>query len=229
MRKIFELEDEFDSALDTGDHHDDTSIQNGRNLSHAAMRRLSGASSRRGRPSHAPLPSKTSPHTKLNTLINRVNDVNAFSPLAQVFNPILGHHDDGDRDAHIYGSPPATQGISYGPASRRRLTSILSSHPRPAPETFSNGQSSNRPNRIVSGQETTPQHGIPPRSRSQDPHLTRSPVSAQEVKDLEDDIGENPEQATMISRLDDIERRQAKIESLLIEISNSMKGDQRHG
>ncbi|KAF9482552.1 hypothetical protein BDN70DRAFT_874905 [Pholiota conissans] len=229
---IFELEEE--SALDTtGETNDDISIQNGRQPSHSSMRRLSGASSRRGRTGHPQPPSKTSPHTRLNTLIGRVNDVNTFSPLAQVYNPLLAHdlaHDDHNRDPLIHGSPSAAQAISYGPASRRRLTSILSTQQRPSLDTF--GQSSHRPSRIVSGQETSspPQYGIPPRSRSQDPpHSARNPISAQEVKDMEDDTGENPEQITVMSRLDNIERQQAKIESLLLEISKNVNRSHAYG
>jgi hypothetical protein len=198
-------------------------------VSHGSMRRLSGTSTRRGRSSHPPAPAKTSPHTKLNTLVSRGTDIGTFSPLAQVFNPFL--HDD-NREAQVFGSPPTTQGVSYGPASRRRFTSILSSQPRPAPETFSNGQSNHRSNRILSANETTssPQYAIPPRSRSSDPsHSMRSPVSAQEMKDMDDDTSEMPEQATLMSRLDDIENRQMKIESLLVAISNSINGNQGHG
>ncbi|KAI0343039.1 hypothetical protein BDW22DRAFT_1316922, partial [Trametopsis cervina] len=81
-------------------------------------------------PSHVPLP-----RTRLASLVTRVADglQNAPSPLAQVFQPLIMHEEqadaappDGHNGPQLAGNtPPGATGISYGPATRRRLSSMV--------------------------------------------------------------------------------------------------------
>ncbi|KAF8966304.1 hypothetical protein BDZ97DRAFT_1808888 [Flammula alnicola] len=215
LSKVFDIEGDFDSALDTGDHNDDFSSQHERRLSGASMRRLSGSSMRRGGPFPHSSPPKAIPRARLDSMMNRGNEGQTFSPLAQVFNPLLVD-DDGMRESY-----PVVQGVSYGPATRRRLTSMQSSQKRATSETFANILHN------AQAKKSSIEHGI---LRTQSPEPTTQhpgPATAQEIRDMEDTTGENAEQSAFSSRLDDIERRQGRIESLLVEISNSISSMRR--
>ncbi|KAH9479382.1 hypothetical protein JR316_0007972 [Psilocybe cubensis] len=224
---VFDLEDEFgnESALDTGD--------NGNGVSIRSQRRLSGHSTRRGRvvrqsspgrmprystspqrmPRHSS-PSKPIPQARarLNSAMNHEN----FSPLAQVFNPLLVEDD------HITDQGPAmSSGISYGPATRRRLTSFVASNKNLAPDISM--PSISNPSKKFGDKSSPSEQGILI-SGSHD--LLQPPQhisTATEIKDAaEEDTGESREESAIISRLEEIERRQQRIESLLTRISHSI-------
>ncbi|KAF8906298.1 hypothetical protein CPB84DRAFT_1726501 [Gymnopilus junonius] len=201
-----ELDGEFDSALDTGDNNDGPPLQN--------QRRLSGASSRKGRPSVPSSPPKAV-RPRLTSILNRGEN---FSPLAQVFSPVV----EENREAGMPGTSLA-HGVVYGPATRRRLTSMQSVQ-RPAPPDAFNGHSHSNvkffPNIT---DKSSPEQGLPiPRSRSQDPYHAQPPSTATEVKEVEDDTGETVEQSEIMKRLQEIERRQERIEGLLGQIASSI-------
>ncbi|KDR80736.1 hypothetical protein GALMADRAFT_241168 [Galerina marginata CBS 339.88] len=208
---VFELEEEFDSALDTGDNNDGYSIQN--------QRRLSGASSRRGRLFPPSSPPKGIPRPRLNSIMNRGEN---FSPLAQIFSTVL-HEDTQSPEPVIPGTSMGQQGISYGPATRRRLTSMQSSHRQAATEALhvNTNPWKKFPNTSDKYSSPTLEHGNL-RSRSQDRHQPEHPSTASEVKDAEEGTGEDPEQAEVMSRLQSIEERQERIEALLSQIAKSV-------
>ena len=204
-----------------GDTHDEFSLQDERRGSRGSARRLSGASSRRGRPGPTP-PQNVVQRARLNTGVSQGVDHATFSPLAQVYNPLLLDHE------HNVPDTAAAHGISYGPATRRRLTSIMATKPRPMPNVFGSEAQSNRPNQpqSFSDKNVFPRRGILSASPGQEPIGDPSPVRATEAEGVEDDTGESAAQATLhqavTTRLDDIERRQVRIESLLMKISSSI-------
>jgi hypothetical protein len=188
--KVFELEEEFDSALDTADTNDDFSILN--------QRRLSGASMR-GRASSPP---KTPARARHPTM-NRGSESQTLSPLAQVFNPLVVEDD-------LMREPCVSPGVSYGPATRRRLLSIQPSQRRPQPEPLSTQFQSNQLKRF------------PKSSDSQDRHAIDHAMTAAEIKDMEDNMNGDLQQSAIMKRLDDMEKRQERIESLLQDLSHNI-------
>ena len=203
--KVFELEEEFDSALDTADTNDDFSIRN--------QRRLSGASMRRGR---ALSPPKSTTRARLDSTINRGSESHTFSPLAQVFNPLVV---EGDVTREPYVSP----GISYGPATRRRPLSIQPSQRRPQPDPLSTPVQSIQLKRFhkTSDKDSPPGHGFM-RSPGQDEHAVDHAMTAAEIKDMEDNTNGDLQQSAIMKRLDTMEKRQERIESLLQDLSHNI-------
>ncbi|KIM44732.1 hypothetical protein M413DRAFT_442685 [Hebeloma cylindrosporum] len=196
---VFELEEEFDSALDTTDNNDDFSIQN--------QRRFSGVSMRTGRASSPPKPNA---RARLNSAMNRVTEGQILSPLAQVFNPLVVE-DDVTREPYI--SP----GVSYGPATRRRPLSIRPSQRRPQPDQLSAQSPSNQLRRSPG---TGDKDSL--RSPSQDRHTVDHPMTAASVKDIENNTTGDLQQSAIMKRLDDLEKRQERIESLLQGLSHNI-------
>lgn len=96
------------------------------------------------------------------------------------------------------------------------------------PDVFGSEVQSNRQNQpqSFSDKVALPRRGILSTSPSQEPVSDPSPVRATEAESAEDDTGESAAQAiqhrAVTTRFDDIERRQARIESLLMEISSSI-------
>ncbi|KAF8159446.1 receptor-activated Ca2+-permeable cation channel [Crassisporium funariophilum] len=204
---VFEIEDDFDSALDNGDNNDGFSIQN--------QRRLSGGSSRRGRQVHPSSPPKAVPRARITSIMNRGFETQTFSPLAQVFNPVVVEEDIMEEPNSGSSAP---QGISYGPASRRRLMSMQSQRRAP-PEPFGVQPMKRFP--ALSDKGTPPEQGIL-RSRSQDRYPMQGRPGPGEIKSMDDNNNDDPERSIFMSRLDDIERRQKRMESLLTQISESI-------
>ncbi|KAF4610858.1 hypothetical protein D9613_007044 [Agrocybe pediades] len=204
---VFEIEDAFDSALDIGDNNDGFSVLN--------HRRLSGASSRGGRPNVQTSPPKNIARARLNSIMTRAE---AYSPLAQVFNPLL-LEDDHAREANN-ASSSTTTGVSYGPASRRRLTSIhTGQHRRVTHDGLMQSMQKKFP---VMNDKSSPPDRAFLRSRSHERYTSPS-STAGEIKDAEDNSGEDPNSAMIINRLEEMERRQVRIEELLTQISQNLK------
>jgi len=208
--KVFELEDEFDSALDTTDNNDDFSIRN---------RRLSGASMRRGRASSPP---KTTARARLNSTMHRGSEAQTFSPLAQVFNPLVVE-DDATREP--YASPGVSyvsSGVSYGPATRRRPLSIQPSQRRPMPDPFSTPLQSNQLKMFhgTSDKDSPPARGFM-QSASQDQHIVNRAMIATDIQDM-DNTKDDLQQSAIMKRLDDMEKRQERIESLLQDLTHNI-------
>lgn len=222
------MEDEYESALDIGDNNDGFSIRHQRRLSVNSTRR--GRIPRHSSPGRMPrqttspqrMPRHSSPskpipqaRARLNSTMNHDN----FSPLAQVFNPLLVE-DDHNMDQ----GPSMVPGISYGPVTRRRLTSFVASNRNVAPEILSHSHSNHSKKFPTLSDKSSPSEQGILRSASQDllrpPHIS----TATEIKDAEEDTGETQEQSIIISRLEEIEKRQQRIESLLAHISENING-----
>ncbi|PPQ76669.1 hypothetical protein CVT24_011914 [Panaeolus cyanescens] len=220
---VFEIEEEFDSALDTGDVSDGLSFQ---------QRRLSGGSSRRGRPNltiASPVsPPRASARPRLDSMITRGFDGQTYSPLAQVYNPFLVDDEiieEPGPTGHHSNLASAQSNISYNPMARRRLTSI-----QPALQK--------RPGISLTSQTTmTSQHGVPFRkfptagdkvvASSPEAITVRRSTSTERgtaVSHTEGDDHHVPEHtAALMKRMEDMEQRQQRIEMLLLDISQSLK------
>lgn len=145
----------------------------------------------------------------------------SFSPLAQVYNPVVI-----DEDAEDPGNS-AQPVISYGPATRRRFTSVSK-----RPMEFSDQMHSTQLRRYPTvppmdiNKISPPERGIL-RSRSHDRYLKVQRSTAPDSRPLDvSDSEQYPQRSEFIQRLDDIERRQEKIESLLIQISQNISSNE---
>ena len=147
----------------------------------------------------------------------------SYSPLAQVYNPVVVDVDD---NAMEYLSNPGNSSlpvISYGPATRRRLTTTQR-RPMELPDQAVSTQLKRFPTIPPTNYKVSPpEHGIL-RSRSQDRSLKKQRSSALQSNISDISNGELQE-STLMQRLDDIERSQAKIESLLNQISQNMRSN----
>lgn len=146
----------------------------------------------------------------------------SYSPLAQVYNPVVV---DDNTEAPLSPGHSAQPVVSYGPATRRRFTSV---HKRPVELDQAHStqlrQFPTIPMNI--NKVSPPAHGIL-LSRSEDRYLKRQPSSLPQsnlASDINDDE-QHPQRSEFMQRLDDIERRQARIESLLVRISENISGN----
>jgi hypothetical protein len=121
-------------------------------------------------------------------------------------------------------SDPGNPVITY-PATRRRFTSTQR---RPVEPSFDQAHSSQLTlfptiPTVHHKKISPPEHGIL-RSRSQDRNSKMLPLTA--LKSNASDISNGePQQPVIMQRLDDIEARQAKIESLLTQIWQNISSD----
>lgn len=123
------------------------------------------------------------------------------SPLAQLFQPVIV---DEVMCEVMPGDPQSytgtRDGVSYGPASRRRLSSATTLQRMIPPSREGDG---------AFGQSLSPD----PR-----PEALWEPETAEETGEKESTLGS----LEWARRLDSIERRQKRIEELLIEVANRM-------
>ncbi|KAF9466080.1 receptor-activated Ca2+-permeable cation channel [Collybia nuda] len=208
---IFEIEDEFESALDT--REDDHDLQQQR------QRRTSSMS---GSPPNQPPSPSNAMRMRLNSMVPRAID-SLQSPLAQVFQPLVVT--DTIPEESSQGSPTQTSlGVSYGPASRRRLSSIQSSAKKGEEPLASQAQSNAMRNFPLLPK---PSLGSVPLSKSPEGLSGGgSPTSmATEGRTPEIVIHEHPTDTSEWGmRMDQIERRQGRIEDLLVQIAQDIKG-----
>jgi hypothetical protein len=124
-----------------------------------------------------------------------VENASQASPLAQLFQPVIVDEAIPE-DTHPYAG--TREGVSYGPASRRRLSSATTLH-RIIPTNRENE------NEVVSspGQGSGEQSG-----------LLWEPETAEETQEQESTLGS----LEWARRLDSIERRQKRMEDLLGDI-----------
>ena len=152
----------------------------------------------------------------------------SFSPLAQVYNPVV--IDDSNIMEDISNTGNSTLPvISYGPATRRRFTSTQR-RPLELPEQADSSQFRRFPSNPMTNFGVSPPERGFLRSRSQDRNSkTQSSTTLQpktsnislQSKASHISNGEFQESAFM-QRLDAIEKSQAKIESLLAQISQNI-------
>jgi hypothetical protein len=154
---------------------------------------------------------------------NSVMSAQPYSPLAQVYNPVVV--DDNMMEDLSNSDNSAQPIISYGPATRRRFTSTQR---RPVavepPDQAYSTQLRRFPTvpTMNKNKVSPPEHGIL-RSRSQDRYLKPQPLQpkASDISDRE----QHPQRSEFMQRLDDIERRQERIESLLAQISQNLSSN----
>lgn len=154
----------------------------------------------------------------------------SYSPLAQVYNPVVV--DDINMESLSNAGNSTFPVISYGPATRRRFTSTQR-RPMEPPDQTDSTQLKRFPTIPSTNYKVSPpEHGIL-RSRSQDRNPRRQPSTALQSKTSHISLqsktshisnGELQESA-FIQRLDAIERSQAKIESLLAQISQNISSN----
>ncbi len=155
---------------------------------------------------------------RLNSVLTRPIEGLAASPLAQVFNPLPVCDDAPDSKA-------GPQGISFGPATRRRLTSTQPYQKSPSEHSqLHSNQMKKFPN--VDDIDDSPHQG----NTQAVTHKPNSALTATKVKanEFQDDASDKGVQVTMMRRLDEIEQRQERIEDLLFRISQSIGVTRKH-
>ncbi|KAH7926026.1 hypothetical protein BV22DRAFT_1009996 [Leucogyrophana mollusca] len=242
---IFDLEDDMDSALDVHDYGDlpSTELLRQRRLSRKSDRHSSTSSLRPQaspkRPSQVPLPSNlqapppshrpgpapmqatrqipvpSTPallHRRVNTQVPRADISHGTSPLAQVFQPIIVDDDIREEAEPLLAAPF----VSYGPASRRRLTSIQSTHRRPTDlHPVANGG-----RRLPVPEIETRQNSLTDGPLSASPDQQQEPQTAEEA---EENFSENGGMMMWTSKLEKIEERQKRIEDMLLQLTANMQ------
>ncbi|KAH7908924.1 hypothetical protein BJ138DRAFT_1181397 [Hygrophoropsis aurantiaca] len=240
---IFDIEDDLDNALDTHDYGELPSAEymRQRRASRKSDRHSSSGSLRPPlagspkRPSHVALPQippspqrptpqirhpasqpPALPHRRANSQFNRNDIAHSVSPLAQVFQPLSMGNDAHDEHSTHLAAPV----ISYGPASRRRLTSIQSSTRRPSDllHLSANG-----------GKKMS----IPNIETRQD-YLTDGPLSASpDMQQQEPETAEIPDETisdeggttAWMRKFEGMEERQKRIEEMLILLTSDLRGE----
>jgi len=186
---VFEIETSYESALDTNDATDDL---------FRGQRRPSNYSIRRGHRL-----SKIMPRPRLVSSANRLPETHLSSPLAQVFSPVVT-----DEDARL--EPNAiSQGISFGPATRRRLTSIMKASER------GNGQEQDQLEPFPSLGERTSLSPV---------HDANNSSSKEIIVKAEDELESGGLEVTIMQRLDAMEQRHQRIEDMLLQLSQRIPG-----
>lgn len=156
-------------------------------------------------------PSPLSPGQRVNSVLNRGTDItqNFLSPLAQIFQPLAMNDDiqeDAEPEPSHLGIP---DGVSYGPASRRRHSAMQRS---PAADSATNvayrypsmGTQHENQGHLSIGPEVDPSQ--------------REPETAEEVQEEESAAGGVMQWA---KRLKNLEQGQKRIEDLLIQLSKT--------
>ncbi|EPQ56311.1 hypothetical protein GLOTRDRAFT_128260 [Gloeophyllum trabeum ATCC 11539] len=240
---IFEIEDEMgDSALDTQDY-DDPFLSGQQGPRRPSERRLSAASRRR--PSFAPLiPPKASSQQISNgqpsasgggghvPVRQRVNSAMArgaeaaqsfTSPLAQIFQPLVVDDDIPEEARESPSNAPGpTHMISFGPATRRRLTSV---HRRSTTDPYHLNPMQSSPKKFPSVTSDARSHG----SLLSQP-LSESPGQGEgrpeTASHVEEDEGSpsrgGPGSGELMKRFDLMEERQRRIEELLMQLTQNL-------
>jgi hypothetical protein len=221
---IFEHEGELESALDTSDQDYPNTQPEPSHQQRLAPPHPQTSATRAVPPrrpsvniSHQP-PFPSSPRARLHSAVARGLEVahSYTSPLAQIFTPLVVSEEPSE------GPPEAgtsTTGISYGPASRRRLTF---SHRHPAADpvgaTAPSGGSPRR--RTTSGPRLTSMQDAPtsPLGPAGRQDLDTEGKTVSEVEQEEDTGGVPP---GLSSRLASMEERQVRIEELLLKLVES--------
>ncbi|KAH9066775.1 hypothetical protein EDB87DRAFT_1553804 [Lactarius vividus] len=190
---IFELEEQLDSALDT---HDSGALPPIGRQRTGSLRQTRGSVGSKRIPSMSSMKPDGSPgrqaRHRVGSILNRPMDpVAQASPLAQLFQPLIV---DEAIPEDAYPQAGTREGVSYGPASRRRLSSGTMLQ-KTAPANRENE------NEIVSS----------PGERS---GLLWEPETAEETQEEDSALGS----LEWARRLDSIEKRQKRMEELLSDI-----------
>lgn len=197
---IFEVEELLDSALDTHDSGAPPPIGRQRTGSVRQTRGSVGSNRFPRMPSGSSIKPDGSPgrqaRHRVTSISNRaVENTSQASPLAQLFQPV--NVDEAiPEDTHPYAG--TREGVSYGPASRRRLSSATTLH-RIIPTNRENE------NEIASS---------PAQGPGEQSGLLWEPETAEETQEQESTLGS----LEWARRLESIERRQKRMEDILGDI-----------
>ena len=139
---------------------------------------------------------------------------NAASPLAQIFQPLL-MDDDGPDGEDAQDGGHANGLVSYGPASRRRLSS-MPRRPAAAADPFGVGSSHSQ-----AGAMRRPP--VSPISRTSSARglgaqLSASPDQHSHLEHLETAEEAEEDRPVWMTRLDEIEQRHRRMEDMLAQI-----------
>ncbi|KAI0073518.1 hypothetical protein K474DRAFT_1686181 [Panus rudis PR-1116 ss-1] len=163
-------------------------------------------------PQRAPLPL---PRARINSILSRGMDLmqNTASPLAQVFQPLImdDYPESADQPQTPTADSPPAPLVSYGPATRRRLSSMhlpVSPTDTTAPRRFPTigGGPGNTSPRTRSGLGLITSAV----SESPDEHRSEGPTPVGMIEE---------EPGSLISRLERMEDRQKRIENILLNMS----------
>ncbi|KII87361.1 hypothetical protein PLICRDRAFT_42989 [Plicaturopsis crispa FD-325 SS-3] len=215
---VFELEEEMDSALDTQEYgtfptNDDLrqrrmSIMSQRRRSSGNHQKRSPSPHRAERPPVSP--TTAIPRQRVNSVLHRGAEMatSFTSPLAQIFQPLVVDEDIPEDPSAHPGGP-----VSYGPASRRRLSSMQSVQRRtPTDNHLSQVQSL--------GLRKFPSQGSGSRH---EPPLSESPKEndggIKPVGQIEEDEKNSGSLSQWSQRLNTIEESQRRIEAMLAQLS----------
>jgi hypothetical protein len=135
------------------------------------------------------------PRLRVASVLNRPGEM--ASPLAQLFQPLVV---DEVIPENSQPYPGTQDGVSYGPVSRRRLSSATTLQKM-----------------VLSGQDS---ENVAGQSWAEQREASLEPETAGETEEKESTLG-NLEWAR---RLDSIEERQKRIENLLYEVLRGMRG-----
>ncbi|CCM01811.1 uncharacterized protein FIBRA_03879 [Fibroporia radiculosa] len=221
---IFELGQEYDeSALDTSEGNEipPVDMPRQRRFSQASRRRVSQTSGPSTPPNSSMKnegrsgPSIPLPRNRLNSIVTRGLDFtqNISSPLAQVFQPLVVDDDATDEQSVDNGSGL----VSYGPASRRRLTSMPRRPTGFAHNDVFSGPSQNQSTALrrfptYSSGGKSNMLGSQMLSSSPDAKSSSEPLETAEEAEESGPVG-------LQERLDAIDEKQKRIEDLLLQIS----------
>ncbi|KAF8630162.1 hypothetical protein AX15_003108 [Amanita polypyramis BW_CC] len=144
------------------------------------------------------------PHLRVNSL-RQPDNLQPASPLAQLYQPLVFDSDIVEESEGDYGTL-APSVVSYGPTSRRRLTSMVPIQRRNAPDQAI----SSKP--FPSAEEDKLSPNMP---------LSQSP---QEIDSLGNGQAEPKSKVDMNKQLEDIENRQRRMENILNMIVQKLDG-----
>ena len=228
--QIFEIDAEFESALDTDE---------GIDQQHHFPRRPRTMSQNIAL-RHVPSNGHAAPLPKSPSLLHRGSDAghSCVSPLAQAFNPFIG--DDIIPEETSDNSPHSPSGpVSYGPVTRRRLYSMHSSRglypsspvkhsplrkyptmPDSSPTIPQSQPLSSGPDDVHAPSGGDQSQGEPSSGTAQPP---QSELTTMDAGALEMENRMDSQTSIWTKRLTEIEKRQERIEDLLSQIVKEMR------
>ncbi|TFK53419.1 hypothetical protein OE88DRAFT_1655542 [Heliocybe sulcata] len=249
---VFEIEEEMDSALDMQEYEDPLLTAHARRPSD---RRFSAASRRRPTltpkesPSHLPPPQSSNgshgqPSTsagsaggapairqRINSLVNKgAEAAHGFtSPLAQIFQPLVVDEEPAHEPEQLFNPPGPAHLVSFGPATRRRLTSITQGHRRSTTEPHIYSQQSPvSPKKFPGGLSETrgslfsqPLSESPGQGEGEEEHEPTE--TASQIEENEGPSGQGHESGDWLKRLDQMDERQRRIEEMLVQLTQTLR------
>ncbi|KAF6761717.1 receptor-activated Ca2+-permeable cation channel [Ephemerocybe angulata] len=239
---IFEIAEDSEDAVDLNEDDD------GSGNSQQRLRRGSGysyTSPKRPvvkKPSRSPGPQRALPRLRTNALMPpRPSDSVSFSPLTQVYQPVIFTEDVDDGSGTSLLPPATSTALSYGAASRRRINSMVPGRRGGPDPLLAQAQMNNAMKKFPGGLSppSPPERGgggngavdiVTPRGRSGERNNFSSSLGqVQELEGSEEMGTPTPEPSLVEKRLDDIERRQERIESLLSQLVDGISRGEKSG